>query len=92
MSDEISPVATGEFPAVPRTFSEAMPRLLLSLLERRYLADFQCSAWRISPAPADSARPLVREVRAVGRPQAGEDRGRAMPHVLTAATARDMPS
>jgi DNA helicase HerA-like ATPase len=85
VSDEISPVATGEFPAVPRTFSEAMPRLLLSLLERRYLADFQSFRWQISPAPADSARPLVREVRALGRPQPGEDRGRAMPHVLTAA-------
>lgn len=85
MSDEISPVATSEFPAVPRTFGEAMPRLLLSLLERRYLADFQSFRWQISPAPADSARPLVREVRALGRPQADEDRGRAMPHVLTAA-------
>ena len=85
MSDEIIPVATGEFPAVPRTFSEAMPRLLLSLLERRYLADFQPSRWEISPAPADSARPLVREVRALGRPQGDEDRSRAMPHVLTAA-------
>lgn len=85
MSDEISPVAAGAFPAIPRAFSETMPRLLLSLLERRYLADFQPSRWQVSPAPADSARPLVREVRALGRPQADEDRGRAMPHVLTAA-------
>ena len=62
-----------------------MPLLLLSLLERRYLADFQSALWQVSPAPADSARPLLREVRGMGRPQAGEDRSRAMPHVLTAA-------
>jgi DNA helicase HerA-like ATPase len=76
---------TDAFPAVPQTFSETMPQLLLSLLERRYLSDFQSALWQVSPAPADSARPLVREVRGMGRPQPGEDRSRAMPHVLTAA-------
>ena len=85
MNDDISPAATGTFPAVPEAFSETMPRLLLSLLERRYLADFQPALWQVSPASADSGRPLLREVRGMGRPQAGEDRSRAMPHVLTAA-------
>ena len=85
MNDDISPAATGEFPAVPEVFSETMPRLLLSLLERRYLADFQSALWQVSPVPADSGRPLLREVRGMGRPQPGEDRSRAMPHVLTAA-------
>ena len=85
MSDDVSPARTDTFPAVPQTFSETMPLLLLSLLERRYLADFQSALWQVSPAPADSARPLLREVRGMGRPQAGEDRSRAMPHVLTAA-------
>ncbi len=78
MSDDVSL-------AVPEAFGEAMPLLLLSLLERRYLGDFESARWQVSPAPADSGRPLLREVRGLGRPQPGEDRSRAMPHVLTAA-------
>lgn len=85
MSDDIGPAATEAVPAAPETFSETMPRLLISLLERRYLADFQSVRWQVSPTSADPGRPLLREVRGMGRPQAGEDRGRAMPHVLTAA-------
>ena len=76
MSDDIGPAATEAVPAAPETFSETMPRLLISLLERRYLADFQSVRWQVSPTSADPGRPLLREVRGMGRPQAGEDRGR----------------
>lgn len=85
MTDDPSPAVMEGFPSVPAIVGETMPQLLLSLLERRYLADFQSSLWRVTPAPADQARPLLREVRGMGRPQPGEDRSRAMPHVLTAA-------
>jgi DNA helicase HerA-like ATPase len=77
-------VLTEGFSSVLEVFGETMPQLLLSLLERRYLTDFKSALWRIIPTPADAARPLLREIRAMGRAQPGEDRGGAMPHVLTA--------
>jgi DNA helicase HerA-like ATPase len=67
------------------TFAEMMPQVFLSLLERRYLADFEPARWEVSPTPDDSARPLLREVLVLGRPLPGEDWSQAMPHVLTAS-------
>src|SRR6516165_10611841 len=67
------------------TFAEVMPQVFLSLLERRYLADFEPARWQVSPTPDDHVRPLLREVLAVGRPLPGEDWSQAMPHVLTAS-------
>lgn len=64
-----------------------LPELLMSLLERRYLARFQPSLWQLDDGPDDAVRPLVREVQSIGRPRPGEDLGRAMPHVLTASHA-----
>ncbi|MFI2457937.1 ATP-binding protein [Streptomyces sp. NPDC019539] len=66
------------------SLAEAMPSLLVSLLERRHLTDFQPSRWEVSAVPDDSGRPLLREVLGMGRPQPGEDPGSAMTQVLTA--------
>ena len=70
-------------PALP-DLGGTVPQLLLGALERRYLADFQPAHWRITPAPADSTRPLLRQVQAMGRPPAEEDWSSAMAQVLTA--------
>ena len=53
------------------TFAAVMPQVFLSLLERRYLADFEPARWQVSPTPDDHVRPLLREVLAVGRPLPG---------------------
>lgn len=63
---------------------EALPQLMVSLMERRYLGDFQPGRWQLSEHRDDSARPLLREVLGLGRQRHGEDVGTAMPHVLTA--------
>ncbi|GIH29434.1 hypothetical protein Aph01nite_77440 [Acrocarpospora phusangensis] len=65
-----------------RHAGENVPRLLMSLLERRYLADFQPSYWR-SDLSEDSV-PMLGEVRRLGRPRQGEDTTAAMAHALTA--------
>lgn len=82
-SAETEPLVADMLPG--EAFAEVMPQLFLSLLERRYLTDFDASRWEVSPAPDDRARPLLREVLGVGRPQPGEDWSQAMPHVLTAS-------
>src|SRR4051794_15380207 len=66
------------------TFTEALPIALLGLLERRYLSRFEASQWHIAPRPRDSARPLLREVLELGRPQHRDDWSAAMPFVLNA--------
>src|SRR4051794_16230708 len=45
-----------------RALGRAVPTLLISLLERRYLAPFQPSLWQVDTPPDDGARPLLREV------------------------------
>ncbi|WP_182906763.1 ATP-binding protein [Microbispora sp. H13382] len=60
----------------------AMPQLLVSLLERRYLDDFQPGYWRIS-APDDTLRPLLAKVTGLGRPR--EETLNGMAHALAAA-------
>lgn len=62
-----------------------VPQLLLWLLERRFLTDFEPSRWRLSATPDDSARPLQREVLGLARPQAGQDWRTALAHALTAS-------
>ncbi|WP_327046609.1 DUF87 domain-containing protein [Microbispora sp. NBC_01189] len=64
---------------------EALPQLLLSLMERRYLGDFQPARWRLAPHPDDAARPVLSEVLGLGRPRPGEEIAAAMPYVLTAS-------
>lgn len=64
--------------------AEMMPEMLLSLMERRYLADFRPEHWRITARSGDLARSLLREVQMIGRPRQGEEWAKAMPHVLTA--------
>ena len=65
-------------------FTEGLPQALVSVLERRYLSHFRAADWKIQPRPGDNARPLLREVTGLGRPQEPGIFARAMPHVLTA--------
>jgi DNA helicase HerA-like ATPase len=70
--------------------SERDAVLLAPILERRYLdlvgtAELPMGRWTISPDPDDDGRPLLREVRAVGRPEDEAGWTAAMPHALTAA-------
>jgi hypothetical protein len=65
-------------------FTEALPALMVSLLERRYLTQLQPSAWQIAPHEGDLARPLLSEITALGRPGAPDEWAQAMPQVLTA--------
>ena len=65
--------------------AEAIPQLLLELLERRYLNDFDPAQWRAADhGESGGARPLLRAVRAMGRPAPDADWNAALPHVLTA--------
>ncbi len=64
--------------------AEALPLMLVSLLERRYLTELEAHRWQLEAAPNDEARPLLREVTAMARPEHAEAWARAMPHVLTA--------
>ena len=66
-------------------FAEAVPYLLISMLERRYLADLQLSRWALEVPEEDGARPLLREILTLPRAAAGEDPGQAMPHILSAS-------
>jgi DNA helicase HerA-like ATPase len=65
-------------------FSEALPLTLVSLLERRYLLNFRADSWQISSREGDHARPLLREVVGIGRPQQPGQWARVMPNVLAA--------
>lgn len=65
-------------------FSEALPLTLVSLLERRYLLNFRAGNWQITTREADQARPLLREVVGIGRPQHPGQWARVMPSVLAA--------
>jgi hypothetical protein len=64
--------------------AQALPLMMVSVLERRYLADLQPGGWRMPPRPGDNARPLLREVVGLGRPAQGGEWARTMPHVLAA--------
>jgi len=89
MSRELEVTGRGRGPARPGTtlaeFAEAMPYLLISMLERRYLGDLQLSRWALEAPPDDGARPLLREILALPRPGPGEDPGQAMPSILSAS-------
>lgn len=63
---------------------EELPHILVTVLERRYLSDFQPQHWQITAQPEDLAWPLLREVLALGRPQQPQEWIQAMPHVLNA--------
>src|SRR5437016_4710921 len=65
-------------------FTEGLPLMLVTLLERRYLSDFQAGQWRIATRADDVARPLLHEVTGLGWPHGTGGAGHVMPHVLTA--------
>ncbi|MGW7438503.1 ATP-binding protein [Streptomyces sp. NPDC054849] len=56
--------------------------LLLSLLERRYLGDFDAASWTVGEPARSAPRPLLHQVEALGVPVPGEDWNAALPHVL----------
>ncbi|HLJ53578.1 MAG TPA: ATP-binding protein [Chthonomonadaceae bacterium] len=72
------------FPLDEPQFSESLPLMMVSALERRYLADLQSGHWDISAREGDDGLPLLREVVKLGRPDSDEAWAQAMPHVLTA--------
>lgn len=61
-----------------------LPDLLIPLLERRYLDDFQWDQWQLGTAEDDGSRPQLREVLGMARTRPGDEWSRAMPYVLTA--------
>lgn len=66
-------------------FTEGLPLALVSVLERRYLSTFNADDWIVSTDSGDVARPLLRDVIALGRPPAGAHGwSEAMPSVLAA--------
>lgn len=65
-------------------FVDGLPEVMVSLLERRYLVDFDSRDWQLSPRQGDTGRPLLREVTALGRPTNSSNWFSAMPHVLNA--------
>src|ERR1019366_4421949 len=65
-------------------FAEDGPYLLISMLERRYLADLQLSRWLLQAPEDDGARPLLREILALPRRGPGDAPGQATPHILSA--------
>src|SRR5262249_14302231 len=71
-------------PVSKRAFDEALPSMLVSLLERRYLTDLDPAAWRIAGRPDAVARPLLWEVTGLGRAADPEEWIRTMPGLLTA--------
>ncbi|WP_336116084.1 ATP-binding protein [Streptomyces sp. PTD9-10] len=79
-----SPTATADALVGSAGFAEAMPHLLLGLLERRYLTDFDPTRWTVRPPSGDGPRPLLHEIRALGRPSSESGWAAAVPHVLTA--------
>jgi Helicase HerA, central domain len=64
-------------------FAEAVPYLLISMLERRYLAELPLSRWTLEAPEDDGARPLLREILALPRAERGQSQ--AMPHILSAS-------
>jgi Helicase HerA, central domain len=79
-----NPLPTGADLSTAIQFTEGLPLMLVTLLERRYLTDFQPQQWRITPKEGDIAYPLLREVVELGRPRKEGQWAQAMPHVLTA--------
>ena len=68
----------------PVEFVEGLPHALVTVLERRYLSAYAPGQWRLEPRPLDSAKPLLKQVLALGRARQPGEWARAMPHVLTA--------
>jgi hypothetical protein len=80
------PVATGPAVVRPGTLDDlgTMPELLVGLLERRYLGEFEPSRWVTSNAVEDGTCPLLREIVGLGREGPDDNWAAAMPHVLGA--------
>src|ERR1700722_20687337 len=51
----------------PGALAPALPQLLISFLERRYLGALQPAQWDMHVGPDDGMRPLLREITAAPR-------------------------
>ena len=80
----VSPRAMTDAEREAIQFTETLPAIMVALLERRYLTQLQPAAWRIAPHEGDTARPLLSEITALGRPGSPDEWAQAMPQVLTA--------
>ena len=65
-------------------FTEGLPLLLVTLLERRYLTSFDPENWQIETSQKNTMRPLLREVVGLGKPHKEGEWTQVMPHVLNA--------
>ncbi|MCX4092347.1 ATP-binding protein [Nocardia sp. alder85J] len=63
-------------------FGMNLPDILIALLERRYLHDFEPRTWNLDIA-ADNVPPQLCEIVGMAKEKPGEDWTRAMPHMLT---------
>src|SRR5690349_13111051 len=72
------------FPLGEPQFSESLPLMMVSALERRYLTNLESGQWEIAAREGDEGRPLLREIVRLGRPDDSAAWAQAMPHVLTA--------
>jgi DNA helicase HerA-like ATPase len=68
----------------PGGLAPALPRLLISFLERRYLGALDPAQWDMHVGPDDDMRPLLREITAAPRAARSGD-AEAMPYVLSAS-------
>jgi hypothetical protein len=70
----------------------ALPSAVLAVLERRYLDDFDDTAWLMLQADSTRQRPVLREIRQLGsrRAQTGADGG--LSSLLTACAEPGHPS
>lgn len=75
---------SGTTPGGQEQLAQGMSELLLGLLERRYLGDFDPARWTVTASDQPGPRPLLHEVLALGAPVPGENWNAALPQVLTA--------
>ncbi len=71
-------------PSILFQAGESLSQILVSMLERRYLSNFQLKDWRIEKQEMDKALPLLSEVEVLGRCKQQDDWSKTMPYVLTA--------
>jgi DNA helicase HerA-like ATPase len=68
----------------PAEMASALPALMISFLERRYLSGRLPAQWDLEVPDDDGIRPLLREITAVPRPDPADGAG-PMPYVLSAS-------
>ena len=76
----------GQAALEPGGLASALPQLVMSFLERRYLSGLQPGQWDLRVPDDDDMRPLLREITAVPRGDTRDGaQADAMPYVLSAS-------